>query len=49
MRPGQTDPLQKLSKLVAVETGVLEDPVQRPALQFTVQRNDKKGRALGMS
>lgn len=46
---GQTDPLQEVSKLVAVEAGVLEDPVQRPTLQLSVQRNDKKGRALRMA
>jgi hypothetical protein len=45
MRPKQRAPKGKLelfAQLVAAQTGVSEDAVQRPALEFAVQRHDQR-------
>lgn len=45
MRPTQARPSGKLelfAQLVAAQTGVPEDAVQRPSLEFAVQRHDQR-------
>ena|GEM_PF-6779598 len=45
MRPKRRAPrgtLELFAKLVATQTGVSEDAVQRPALEFAVQRHHKR-------